>query len=110
MKERKGIIMAGGLGTRLNPFNQIISKHLLPVYDKPMIYYPLSLLISCGIKDILIITTKPHLKDFKKTLTNSYKWNINIQYEIQEEADGILTGLIIGEKFFFKGAASTTTN
>ena len=85
----KGIIMAGGLGTRLYPFTKYISKHLLPIYDKPLIYYPLAVLMKSNIQEILIITKKENLNDFKKILGDGTKIGINILYKIQEKPNGI---------------------
>ena len=95
----KGIILAGGMATRLHPSTLTINKHLLPVYDKPMIYYPLSTLISAGIKDILIITSKEFVEDFKKLLGGGSRLGINISYEIQDKPNGIGEAFLIGEKF-----------
>lgn len=95
----KGIIMAGGLGTRLYPFTKYISKHLLPIYDKPLIYYPLAVLMKSNIQEILIITKKENLNDFKKILGDGTKIGINILYKIQEKPNGIAEAFLLGEGF-----------
>ena len=95
----KGIVLAGGAGSRLYPLTKVISKQLLPIYNRPMIYYPLSILINAKIKDILIITTPEDQENFKKLLGDGSQWGVKLNYSVQEKPEGIAQSLIIADKW-----------
>ena len=103
---KKGIILAGGLGTRMSPITKSVNKQLLPIYDKPLIYYPLSVLMLAGIKEVLIIVNRGQVSQFKKILKNGENFGIKIQYKEQKQPNGLPEAFIIGEKFIDKNGVA----
>ena len=103
---KKGIILAGGLGTRMSPITKSVNKQLLPIYDKPLIYYPLSVLMLAGIKEVLIIVNRGQVSQFKKILRNGENFGIKIQYKEQKQPNGLPEAFIIGEKFIDKNGVA----
>ena len=103
---KKGIILAGGLGTRMSPITKSVNKQLLPIYDKPLIYYPLSVLMLAGIKEVLIIVNRGQVSQFKKVLKNGESFGIKIHYKEQKQPNGLPEAFIIGEKFIDKNGVA----
>ena len=99
---KKGIVLAGGMGTRMSPLTKAVNKQLLPIYDKPLIYYPLSILMLSGIRDVLIIVNKGQLEQFKKIIPNGNNLGMKISYKEQSRPEGLPEAFIIGEEFIKK--------